>query len=55
MPLLEAWGDTVLRLTAGTADGAWRCELGGQVVQSRDGMLLLREVLARLPVAVLSS
>ena len=33
---------------------AWRCELGGQVVQSRNGALAMADVTAVLPVAVLS-
>jgi (1->4)-alpha-D-glucan 1-alpha-D-glucosylmutase len=52
MPIREVWGDAAIRLPSGAAE-CWRCELGGHVVQARDGALLLGEVLARLPVAVL--
>jgi (1->4)-alpha-D-glucan 1-alpha-D-glucosylmutase len=54
VPIREAWGDTVIRLPAGDTDHAWRCELGGQVVHSRNGLLDLGELLSRLPVAVLA-
>jgi (1->4)-alpha-D-glucan 1-alpha-D-glucosylmutase len=54
LPIREAWGDTVLRPSSQSGVQAWRCELGGQVVQSRDGVLALSDLTARLPVAVLT-
>ena len=53
VPIGQVWGATSIRLPDAGADQAWRCELGGQVVHSVDGSLPLREVLSRLPVAVL--
>ncbi len=54
VPITEAWGDTALRLSGNDARTAWRCELGGQVVQSRDGSLRVCDLLSKLPVAVLT-
>jgi (1->4)-alpha-D-glucan 1-alpha-D-glucosylmutase len=54
LPIREAWGDTTIRLPDGAAATSWRCELGGQVVQSRDGALGMADVTSMLPVAVLS-
>jgi (1->4)-alpha-D-glucan 1-alpha-D-glucosylmutase len=54
LPIREAWGDTTIRLPADLAAQSWRCELGGQVVQSRNGALAMADVTAMLPVAVLS-
>jgi (1->4)-alpha-D-glucan 1-alpha-D-glucosylmutase len=54
LPIREAWGDTRLRLPEGTFATTWRCEVGGQVVQSVDGWLTLADLTSRLPVAVLA-
>jgi (1->4)-alpha-D-glucan 1-alpha-D-glucosylmutase len=54
LPIREVWGDTAIRLPADVAAQSWRCELGGQVVQSRNGALAMADVTAVLPVAVLS-
>jgi maltooligosyltrehalose synthase len=54
LPIREAWGDTILRPSVQPDVAAWRCELGGQVVQSRGGALALSDLTARLPVAVLT-
>ncbi|HET9010626.1 MAG TPA: hypothetical protein VFN38_02380, partial [Gemmatimonadaceae bacterium] len=54
VPIREVWGDTIVRLPAAGAVRAWRCELGGQVVHPRDGGLLLADLSARFPVAVLT-
>ena len=54
LPIREAWGDTILRPTVQPDAPAWRCELGGQVVQSPGGALALSDLTARLPVAVLT-
>jgi (1->4)-alpha-D-glucan 1-alpha-D-glucosylmutase len=54
LPIREAWGNTTIRLPADGTVTRWRCELGGQVVQSRDGALAMADVTAVLPVAVLS-
>jgi (1->4)-alpha-D-glucan 1-alpha-D-glucosylmutase len=54
LPIREAWGDTILRPTIQPDVQDWRCQLGGQVVQSRDGALALSDLTARLPVAVLT-
>ena len=53
VPIREAWGRTSIRLPDDDV-ARWRCELGGQVVQSRDGALVMADVTAVLPVAVLS-
>jgi (1->4)-alpha-D-glucan 1-alpha-D-glucosylmutase len=69
-PVGQAWGDTTISLPAavradvpggapsGTVadppDGVWRCELGGQVVHSKNGRLRVGELLSRLPIAVLT-
>ena len=54
LPIREAWADTAIRLPAAVADLSWRCELGGQVVESRTGVLPLAGLLSRLPVSVLT-
>jgi (1->4)-alpha-D-glucan 1-alpha-D-glucosylmutase len=54
LPIREAWGNTAIRLPADATATSWRCELGGQVVQSRNGALAMADVTAVLPVAVLS-
>jgi (1->4)-alpha-D-glucan 1-alpha-D-glucosylmutase len=54
LPIREAWGDTVIRPSIRADAQAWRCELGGQVVQSRGGALALSELTSCLPVAVLT-
>ena len=54
LPIREAWGDTRIRLAEGTFATTWRCEVGGQVVQSVDGWLSLADLTSRLPVAVLA-
>jgi maltooligosyltrehalose synthase len=54
LPVGGAWGDTLLALPGAETGRAWRCELGGQVVQSRNGSLMLADVLAILPMAVLA-
>jgi (1->4)-alpha-D-glucan 1-alpha-D-glucosylmutase len=54
LPIREAWGDTTIRLPGDAMATSWRCELGGQVVQSRDGALAMADLTAVLPVAVLS-
>jgi (1->4)-alpha-D-glucan 1-alpha-D-glucosylmutase len=55
VPIGAVWRDTRLRLPAADGGRVWRCQLGGQVVHSLQGMLALSQVLARLPVAVLAS
>jgi (1->4)-alpha-D-glucan 1-alpha-D-glucosylmutase len=54
LPIRGAWGDTVIRLPSHGTAASWRCELGGQVVQSQNGALAMADVTAVLPVAVLS-
>jgi (1->4)-alpha-D-glucan 1-alpha-D-glucosylmutase len=54
LPIREAWGDTAIRLPSDVTATSWRCELSGQVVQSRNGALAMADVAAVLPVAVLS-
>jgi Maltooligosyl trehalose synthase len=54
VPIREVWGSTSIRLPADGTVSHWRCELGGQVVQARDGALAMADVTAVLPVAVLS-
>ena len=54
VPAGAAWKDTAVRLDPCLADRAWRCELGGQVVQSRNGLLTLADAMAILPMAVLA-
>jgi (1->4)-alpha-D-glucan 1-alpha-D-glucosylmutase len=53
-PVGRVWGDTTLQVVNPNENRAWRCLLGGQVVQSQNGTLAMAEVLARLPVAVLA-
>jgi (1->4)-alpha-D-glucan 1-alpha-D-glucosylmutase len=53
IPIGPAWGDTKIRLGEADSLGAWRCVVGGTVVQSGAGVLPVGDVLARLPVAVL--
>ena len=55
LPIREAWEDTAIRLPADDTVTRWRCELGGQVVQSRDGTLPMAAVTSLLPIAVLSA
>lgn len=52
-PMGDAWADTAIRISPEFSGLAWRCSLGGQVVEPRDGVLRLSDLLARLPVAVL--
>jgi (1->4)-alpha-D-glucan 1-alpha-D-glucosylmutase len=52
-PVGELWGSTALVLPQQTGDREWRCELGGQVVPSRNGSLMLADAMAILPLAVL--
>ena len=54
VPIREVWEDTAVRLPLTGSVRAWRCELGGQVVQARDGGLPMSELTGRLPVAVLT-
>lgn len=54
VPIREVWEDTAIRLPLTGSVRAWRCELGGQVVQARDGGLPMSELAGRLPVAVLT-
>ena len=54
LPIRDAWGNTILRPPDQPDASAWRCQLGGQVVQSRGGTLALSDLTARLPVAVLT-
>ncbi|HET7188170.1 MAG TPA: hypothetical protein VFI52_08450, partial [Gemmatimonadaceae bacterium] len=54
VPIREVWGDTAIRLPLTGSVRAWRCELGGQVVQAQDGGLPMTELTGRLPVAVLT-
>ena len=53
-PMRDAWGDTAIRISPEFSGLAWRCTLGGHVVQPRDGVLQLSDLLSRLPVAVLA-
>ena len=53
-PMRDVWGETAIRISPGFSGLAWRCALGGQVVEPRDGVLRLSNLLSRLPVAVLS-
>jgi (1->4)-alpha-D-glucan 1-alpha-D-glucosylmutase len=53
IPVGPTWEDAKIRLPGADIVGAWRCVLGGTVVQSRDDVLPVGDVLARLPVAVL--
>ncbi len=53
-PVGAAWEDTTVHLDLPLPDRAWRCELGGQVVQSRTSALTLAEVMAILPMVVLA-
>ena len=50
----EVWGDTLIRVPSHGTARSWRCELGGQVVHSQNGVLVLGDLLSRLPVAVLA-
>ena len=54
LPMRDAWGDTAIRISPEFSGLAWRCTLGGHVVQPRDGVLQLSDLLSRLPVAVLA-
>jgi (1->4)-alpha-D-glucan 1-alpha-D-glucosylmutase len=53
-PVGDVWGSTTVVLPRQSGDREWRCELGGQVVQSRTGSLMLADVMAILPLAVLT-
>jgi maltooligosyltrehalose synthase len=53
LPIREKWDDTVIRIP-GQEAASWRCHLGGQVVQSRNGTLAVADLTSRLPVAVLA-
>jgi (1->4)-alpha-D-glucan 1-alpha-D-glucosylmutase len=52
-PIGDVWGSTAILLPEQAGDREWRCELGGQVVPSRNGSLMLAEAMAILPMAVL--
>ena len=54
VPIREARGDTAIRLPADVSNSSWRCESGGQVVQSKTGVLPVAGLLSRIPVAVLT-
>ncbi|HEY2026179.1 MAG TPA: malto-oligosyltrehalose synthase [Gemmatimonadaceae bacterium] len=53
IPIGPTWSDTTIRLGEADSVGAWRCVLGGTVVQSEAQGLPVGDVLSRLPVAVL--
>jgi (1->4)-alpha-D-glucan 1-alpha-D-glucosylmutase len=53
IPIGPTWSDTTIRLGEADPVGAWRCVLGGTVVQSEAQGLPVGDVLSRLPVAVL--
>jgi (1->4)-alpha-D-glucan 1-alpha-D-glucosylmutase len=52
-PVGDLWGSTTVLLPGQPGDREWRCELGGQVVPSRNGSLMLADAMAILPLAVL--
>jgi (1->4)-alpha-D-glucan 1-alpha-D-glucosylmutase len=52
-PIGDLWGSTAALLPEHLGDREWRCELGGQVVPSRNGSLMLADAMAILPLAVL--
>ncbi len=54
LPVAASWGDAALRLPAG-APSVWRDALGGGGGAAQDGMLSLRQLLAELPLALLTS
>jgi (1->4)-alpha-D-glucan 1-alpha-D-glucosylmutase len=54
-PIGDAWGDTELALPDWLVRRAWRDALTGRVLQPAGDALALRDVLARLPVALLES
>ncbi|MDQ6633736.1 MAG: malto-oligosyltrehalose synthase [Gemmatimonadota bacterium] len=54
-PVGAAWGSTTVDVPAAVAGRAWRCELGGQVVPSHDGSLMVAVAMAILPMAVLTA
>jgi (1->4)-alpha-D-glucan 1-alpha-D-glucosylmutase len=55
VPVGAVWGSSTVDVPAAVAGRAWRCELGGQVVPSHDGSLMLADAMAILPMAVLTA
>jgi maltooligosyltrehalose synthase len=55
VPAGAVWGSTTVDVPEPVAGRAWRCELGGQVVPSHDGSLMLADAMAILPMAVLTA
>jgi (1->4)-alpha-D-glucan 1-alpha-D-glucosylmutase len=55
VPVGAVWGSTTVDVPPNVAGPVWRCELGGQVVPSHDGSLMLADAMAILPMAVLTA
>ena len=55
VPVGAVWGNTTVDVPALAAGRVWRCELGGQVVPSHDGSLMIADATAILPMAVLTA